>query len=356
MKKEIWLFIYSIIVTIIFIAITGCADSTGSDKDNSKQNEEPSVYVKTEPLKLVSFVDNIYVLGTAKAFHHANLSSDEGGKIKKFVNDKGRYVSKGDVIVVIDNDVLKASLDAAFAQYQRAESTYVRQEVVYKQQVTSELTYLNSKFERDAAKANYELIKARYDRTFVKAPFGGIVDQKFAEIGETVMPGFPIVSLVSMNKIKIVAGVPENYVNKVHKESKVIIVFKDLNNAQYESKVSYVGHTISTDNRTFPIEIVLNNKNGKIKPELSAKIFIEEASYENVFVIPEETVTETDLGSVVFVEKDGIAEMRVVEILSRSKNEIAVEKGLSEGENLVVVGFQNLVNGKKVTVINSDKK
>ena len=104
------------------------------------------------------------------------------------------------------------------------------------------------------------------------------------------------------------------------------------------------------------IEIILDNKDRKIKPELSAKIFIEEASYENVFVIPEETVTETDLGSVVFIEKDGIAEMRVVEILSRSKNEIAVKKGLNEGENLVVVGFQNLVNGKKVTVINSDKK
>ncbi|MGB5893330.1 MAG: efflux RND transporter periplasmic adaptor subunit [Ignavibacteriaceae bacterium] len=356
MKQEIWLFIYSIIVTIIFIAITGCSDSTGSDKNNSEQNEEPSVYVKTEPLQLVSFIDNIYVLGVAKAMYHSNISSDEGGRIKEFIKDKGSYVKKGDVILTIDNEVLKASLDAAFAQYQKAESTYVRQEIVYNQKVTSELTYLNSKFERDAAKANFKLIKARYDRTFVKAPFGGIVDQKFAEIGETVMPGFPIVSLVSMNKIKVVAGVPENYVNKVHKGSKVKIVFKDLNSAQYESKVSYVGYTISTDNRTFPIEIILANRDKKIKPELSAKIFIEEASYENVFVIPEETVTETDLGSVVFVEKDGIAEMRVVEILSRSKNEIAVKSGLSEGENLVVVGFQNLVNGKKVTVINSDEK
>jgi len=111
MKKEIKLFIYSIFVTILLITISGCADSTGSDKDDSKQTEEPSVYVKTKPLHLVSFVDNIYVLGTAKAFQHANLSSDEGGKIKKFVNDKGSYVNKGDVILVIDNDILKANLD-----------------------------------------------------------------------------------------------------------------------------------------------------------------------------------------------------------------------------------------------------
>lgn len=351
MKKEIKLFIYSIIVTILLITISGCADSTGSDKNNSKQTEEPSVYVKTKPLKLVSFIDNIYVLGTAKAFQHANLSSDEAGKIKKFVNDKGSYVKKGDVIVLIDNDILKANLDAAFAQYQRAESIFVRQEIVYKQQVTSELTYLNSKFERDAAKANYELIKARYDRTFIKAPFSGIVDQKFAEIGETVMPGFPIVSLISIYKIKVVAGIPENYVNIVKERSNVEVVFKDLDDAKYTSKVAYVGHTISTNNRTFPVEIILNNRDGKIKPELNAQIFIEIAKYENVVVIPEETLTETDLGPAVFIAKDGIAEMRIVEIISRSKNEIAIKDGLKDGEHLIVVGFQKLIHGKKVTVI-----
>ncbi len=351
MKKEFKLLIYSIIITISLITLVGCADSSGSDKEDSKQTEEPSVYVKTETLQLVSFVDNIYVRGTAKAFQHANLSSDEAGKIKKFVNDKGSYVKKGDVIVLIDNDILKANLDAAFAQYQKAESTFVRQEIVYKQQVTSELTYLNSKFERDIAKANYELIKARYDRTYIKAPFAGIVDQKFAEIGETVMPGFPIVSLVSMYKIKVVAGVPENYVNMVRERSNVEVVFKDLNDAKYTSKVAYVGHTISTNNRTFPIEIILNNRDGKIKPELNAQIFIEIAIYENVFVIPEETLTETDLGPSVFIAKDGIAEMRIVEIISRSKNEIAIKDGLKNGEHLIVVGYQKLVNGEKVTVI-----
>lgn len=351
MKKEIKLFIYSIFVTILLITILGCADSTGSDKDDSKQTEEPSVYVKIKPLQLVSFVDNIYVLGTAKAFQHANLSSDEGGKIKKFVNDKGSYVNKGDVILVIDNDILKANLDAAFAQYQKAESTFVRQEIVYKQQVTSELTFLNSKFERDAAKANYELIKARYDRTFIKAPFAGIVDQKFAEIGETVMPGFPIVYLVNMYKIKVVAGIPENYVNMVKERSNVEVVFKDLDDAKYTSKVAYVGHTISTNNRTFPIEIILNNRDGKIKPELNAQVFIEIAKYENVFVIPEETLTETDLGHAVFIVKDGVAEMRIIEIIGRSKNEIAIMDGLNVGENLIVVGFQKLINGEKVTVI-----
>ena len=351
MKNQIKILFYLMSLILFLTAIVSCNDSTGSDKNNDPETSEASTYVKTIPLTRKSFVDYISVLGVAKALYQANLSSDEGGRIKEFVRDKGKYVNKGDVILIMDNDVLKANLDAASAQYERAESTFVRQEKVFKEKVTSELTYLNSKFERDAAKANCELIKARYDRTFIKAPFSGIVDMKYSEIGETVLPGAPIVSLVNIDKIKMAAGVPENYVNMVKVGSNVVVTFKDLDDIMYNAVVSYVGHTISTNNRTFPIEILLENSNGKIKPELSARLQIEKANYKEVFVIPEETVTETDLGPVVFIEKDGVVQMRIIEIISRSKNKIAINKGIKEGENLVTVGFQNLVDGEKVTVI-----
>ena len=347
MKRYI---VIKIILSVTFIALfslTGCGDDETKDSESS----ESTVYVKTDKLHYQPFTDNISILGVAKAVSQANLASDEGGRIKEFINDKGSYVNKGDVILVIDNDVLKANLDAAYAQYERAESTYVRQEQVYKEKVTSELTYLNSKFERDAAKANYELIKARYDRTFIKAPFSGRVDMKFAEVGETVLPGAPVVSLVSIGKIKIEAGVPENYVNDIKLGNKVEVIFKDLNGAKFYSKVSYVGQTISTNNRTFPVEALLDNPQGKIKPELSAKLLIEREQFDSVIVVPAETVTETDLGSALFIEKDGKAEMRIVDIISRSENEIAIRSGIKEGENLITVGFQNLINGEKVTVI-----
>ena len=351
MKKQI---VFRLILTLTLVSIfllTGCGNSSDEDKKDNQESSEPTVYVKTKELHPQSFTDNIFVLGVAKALHEANLSSDEGGKIKTFVKDKGYFVKKGEVVLIIDNEVLKANLDAAYAQYEKAESTYVRQEKVYKEKVTSELTYLNSKFERDAAKANYELIKARYERTFIKAPFSGTVDMKYAEIGETVLPGAPIVSMVSLNKIKIEAGVPENYVNDVKPETKVNVVFKDLNDAKYTSKISYVGQTISTDNRTFPVEVILENSNKMIKPELSAKLYIERKDYDSVFVVPAETVTETDLGPALFVEKDGKARMRIVDIISRSENEIAIKSGVKEGENLITVGFQNLINDEKVTVL-----
>jgi len=351
MKKEFKKIINTLIVFSLLFGIYACSDTEGGENSETENSNESSVYIKTKVLNRETFVDRINMLGVAKAINHANISSDEGGKIKEFVKDKGSYVNKGDVILIIDNEILKANLDAAFAQYERMLSTFTRQEKVYKENVISEITYLNAKYDRDAAKANYELIKARYDRTFIKAPFAGFVDMKYAEVGETVLPGVPVVSVVSMNKIKIEAGIPENYINLIHKGSNVEVVFRDLDNKSFKSVLSYVGNTINTSNRTFPVEIIINNSNGIIKPELSARVYIETAVYEDVFIIPEEVVNETDLGPVVFIESDGIAKKRKIDIIKRSGNTVAVGKGLDDGDHLITVGFQNLIEGEKVTVL-----
>jgi RND family efflux transporter MFP subunit len=348
MKKIMTLLTFGLTLSVLFLTVS-CGDSEGSKQTNN--NSEPNVYVKTMKLKSESFIDFISLLGVAKAFYHSNLSSEEGGKIKEFLKNKGSFVRNGDVILVLENDVLKSNMDAAKAQYDMAENNFLKQEQIYQEKVISELQFLNSKYERDAAKANYELIKSRYERTFIKAPFTGIVDARFAEIGEMVLPGTPVVSVVSMYKIKIEAGVPENYVNMVKKGDSAKVVFKDLHNAVYNEKVSYVGNTISTDNRTFAIEINIDNRDGKIKPELSAQVFIHKEKFNEAIVIPEETVTKTDLGYVVFVEEDGVARMRVVEIISRSNNRIALRSGLKEGENLITVGFQSLIDGTKIKVV-----
>ena len=103
---------------------------------------------------------------------------------------------------------------------------------------------------------------------------------------------------------------------------------------------------------TFPIEIKLDNRDGKIKPELSAQIYVHKKKYTQAIVIPEETVTKTDLDYVVFVEEDGVAKMRVVEIISRTNNMIALKSGVKEGVQLITVGFQSLVDGTKIKVVN----
>jgi len=349
MKDTIIKILFSLTVITSTLLFYSCIDAGG----NEKEKEDPGsfTYVETQKIKFQPFVSYISLIGAAKANQEADVASDEGGKIKSFVKDKGDYVKEGEVILIVDNDVLKANLDAAKAQYEMAENNFKKQEEIYNQKVTSELQYLNAKYERDAAKANYELIKSRYDKTFVKAPFSGIIDLKYIEEGEFASPGAAIISIVSLDRIKVVAGVPENYVGDVKVGNRVKVIFNDLGGETFKEKISYVGSSINIDNRTFPIEVIINNRDRRIKPELNAVVKIEKENFDKVVLVPEDIVSKTDRGNVVFVEENGIAKMRVIKIESRYENKAAITEGLKEGDNLIIVGFQNLVDGEKVKVL-----
>lgn len=344
-----------LITSIIFLSAIGfisCGDSEGSENKNASPKEkESSVYVQVEKMNASPYTDYISVIGKAEADKKANLGSEEGGKIKSFPKSRGSFVSAGEVIVIMDNDVLKAQMEAAKAQYDRTESNFQKQEKIYNQNVTSELEFLNAKYERDAAKANYELMKSRYDKTFIKAPFSGTIEDKFFEHGEIASPGQPIVSVFSIDRIKVTAGVPENYVNAVNRGDKAEIEFSDIENGTYNGTVSFVGNTISENNRTFPVEVLIANAGKKIKPELSAVIRIQNKVYGNAIIVPEDVVQKTDLGYVVFVEESGIAKMRNVEVISRFNNKAAIKEGLKEGDNVITVGYQNLIDGERVKVV-----
>lgn len=347
------LFLLPILLMIFSVAITSCGESEGSENEKQTENDKTkAVNVETMVLEGSDFTDYINVIGTLKPIEKANLSYQPGGIVKSIIKDKGSVVAEGDTILIIDNDVLKANLDGAKANYELAEMTYRKQEKIFEDKVNSEYQMLEAKYRRDQAKANYDLMKAQYELTFITAPFKGVVDSKFYEEGELAAPGAPIVSVINTSKIKIVAGVPERYVGQVRKGGSARINIKSISAEPVTGNVSYVGPSVISDNRTFPVEIIINNFDGKLKPELVADIYIEAAYYPNVVTVPDEVVTRTDNGYTVFVAKDGVAESRIIEILNRSQDKIAVKSGLQEGENLIVVGYQNLINGQKINTVN----
>lgn len=360
MKKDVLfmknkIFVLSVIIIgLVFssMMIVGCSDSEANNtKETEKDANDKFTLVEVKELIAEHYVDFISLVGTVKPLQIANLASIEGGKIKQFAKTKGNYVSEGETIVVMDNDVLKANMDVAKAQYDLAEMNFEKQEKIYKENVSSEMAYLQSKYQRDAAKANYELMKVRYNQTFIKAPFSGYVDAKVFEEGEVVAPGAPIVTLINSGTVKVAAGLPENYVSEIKQGNECTVTFKDLNDLQVKSRISFMAKSITTNNRTLPIEMMISNPSNQIKPELNAEVQIQRGKYDKMIIVPENVVSKTDFGYIAFVANGDKAELRRIKILNRRANQIAVSEGLKEGDKLIVVGYQSLVDGENIKVV-----
>lgn len=340
------------IVVAVVVFLTGMLlpSCRRSDTESNAQKVQP-VNIQIETLKTTRLVDGIQVAGTVKAFEEVNMSPEEGGVVKEWVAKKGQHVKKGDLVVTLKDEVIKASCDAAVAQYKMAELTLEKQQKVFDQQGISELQYKNLEYGRDAAKANAELMKARWERTLLRSPINGVVDNTIPNEGEFAPSGVPIARIVNTSTIKVQAEVPELYSGGVAVGMPSVVTFDAVPGDTLRGRVTFVGSTVSTANRALLVEIVLPNPFRKLKPEMVAKVSLLRETKSNALLVSENIVQLVDRDrTIVYVENGGKAEERRLKLGGRQGNMVEVLEGLNPGDHLIVVGYQKLVNGTPVTV------
>jgi RND family efflux transporter MFP subunit len=152
-----------------------------------------------------------------------------------------------------------------------------------------------------------------------------------------------------------VAGVPERYGTEVVPDMPAAVRFDVLDGQSFEGEVRYVGASVDPRTRTFPIEVEVPNPGGRIKPEMIATISLARSELQGVIVVPQEALVRTAEGFRVFVaegaEGDRIARAVDVEVGPGAGNEVVITAGLEAGDELVVVGQQQLAGGDRIRIV-----
>jgi membrane fusion protein, multidrug efflux system len=349
-----------ILIIILVLSLGLVLTSCHKTDENNSQKVQP-VNIKIEILKPSRLVNAIEVAGTVKAFEDVNISPEEGGVIKEWKVKKGRHVKKGDLIVVLKDEVIKAGYEAAEAQYKTAELNVEKQQKVFDQQGISELQFKTMEYGRDAAKANADLMKARWERTQIRSTIDGVVENtpmgNLLNEGEFAPPGQPLVRVVNNYMIKIQVEVPELYSGTIARGIPAVITFDALPGDTLKAKVSFVSSAVSAANRTMQVEMILPNPFRKLKPEMVAKVKLLRETKNNALLVSENIVQLVDRDRIiVYVELGGKAEERRLKLGGRQGIMMEVLEGLKVGDHLVVTGYQKLVNGTTVKVVNETER
>ncbi|MBX2818193.1 MAG: efflux RND transporter periplasmic adaptor subunit [Rhodothermaceae bacterium] len=370
--------ITSLTLLLGVLLFAGCSQQEAAEAEAPEQVAEATettnrrqVRIETVFVNPSSFEDVIEITGTIEAYNDATVSAQVAGTIN-FRVPRGAYVGSNRVIALVDSTLLHASymqgvaqLEVAKAQYDLAHDTFKRQEPLFEDSIISALEFENVRAQYNQAagqlsqaKALVAQFKEQLDNTRISSPFSGTVETYFAELGEQVTPGSPIVRVVNTRRVKVVAGVPERYANEIEKGTPVRIAFDNYGNAERTGTVSFVGNAINSMSRTFPIEIILDNSDQNLKPEMVASLFLTRDEIKDVLVIPQAAVPLNEEGHTVFVvvddnEGQAIAERRIVTLGPSYEGNVVVESGLEAGDQVVINGQYNLTNGDAVEVVNS---
>jgi membrane fusion protein, multidrug efflux system len=340
-------FIKVILILVIAVSVSSC----GKKKEEVLQ-EKKLPLVKTKVVENEFFEEKYKIIGIVKPFESAKLSSEEGGLITHLSKDKGSRVGRGEIVVRLKKDVDEAAYEQALAQYEMAKETFERTSRLYNEQVATEQQYTTAKLGLDVALKSVELYKTRLGKGYIVSPISGIVDAKYMSRGEMSAPGVPILSIVDISRVKISCGIPERYMTRISKGDAVEVTFDALPDEKFEAKINYVSPTINPQNRTFEVELVINNSGGVLKPEMSANIIFTNIKTDNAVVLDQDNIVDNGDEKFVFVLDGDLAKKRMLKLGGRSDNRVLIEEGLQAGDILISVGFQGLNDGDKVVVNN----
>ncbi len=314
--------------------------------------------------------------GSVKTKQNVLVYPEMPGILRRIYVKEGQRVSKGQLLASIDDGGLSQQIAQLEVQEELAKTTYERQQRMWQQKIGSEIQFLQAKAAYEAQTNAVKQLKRQQGKSLVRAPFSGVIDDVMKEPGTVLVPGqgSEIFRVVNLNNMYIEAEVPESYIKNITIGKSVEVFFPVLGKT-IETKIRQVGNFINPSNRAFKVEIYVPNKSGNIKPNLTARLKINDYTSEKAILIPQSIISENAEGEqyvyLVHSKKDnkyatakktiietGKTQGDVIEVLNtkiiteKNGNDNVFLRPMGAGIEVVSEGARSVNDGQKVEVKN----
>ena len=343
-----------LLVLFLIISIVSSCNKKNT-VENSAAMADTTIYrIKTMILEKKEISQNIEYTANLLPYEEINYAPASPGRIEEIMVEVGSRVGKGDVIARME----RTQLQQATEQYHSARSNFERMDTLYKLNSISEQVY-------EGAKTQYEVSKSSYDfltkNTTLVSPINAIVTGKYFESGE-LYSGVPntsagkaaIVTLMQINPLKIILNVSERYYPITKKGMKTTIKVDIFPDRSFTGEVSSVYPTISSDTRTFPVEIVVRNNDEVLRPGMFARVALN-LGETSVLLLPAMAVVRqegTNDRYVYLAESDSTARKVLVEIGERYDDQLEIISGeVKEGVRVIIAGQEKLLDNSKISIV-----
>jgi len=315
--------------------------------------------ITTFKVKVATFTHFIELQGNVQTKQNVLIYPEMLGVLKSVFVKEGQEVTKGQALATIDDGGMSEQLAQLNANAQLAKTTYERQKRLWNQKIGSEIQFLQAQTSYETQKSAVNQLKNQLEKATINAPFSGIIDNIFKEKGTVVAPGAgsEIFRIINLSNMYIETDVPETYIGNITENKAVEVSFPVLG-AIVHSKIRQVGNYINPNNRSFKIEIGVPSLNGKVKPNLTAKLKLNDYTNTNALLIPQSIISENAKGEqFIYIVKDknendeAITERLIIETGKTQGDLIEVTKNLLAGAEIVMEGARSVTNGQVVKVI-----
>ncbi|GIW40344.1 MAG: resistance-nodulation-cell division efflux membrane fusion protein [Candidatus Binatia bacterium] len=347
---------------LLFLAAAALATACRSAE--SRDATESHVVVRVASARTAEVPDVLQLVGTLEARERVAVAAEVAGTVRALHADLGDSVEAGAVLVELDDrtfllrrDAARAALEQARAVLARVRRDHERMRELRRKEVVPPGEFDRVSAELAVAEANVEaaasqlaLAEKALSDTRILAPFAGEVSSRWVSVGTFVTPGQPLLELVQSRELELRLEVPERASGRIRPGLPVRVATDAFPGQEFEARIARVGASLDARTRTLPVEALVPNSDGKLRPGQFARATIEFGVVAAV-VVPRSAVSSLAGTERVFViGPQSRVESRVVELGMDLGEDIVVRNGLRAGEIVAVSHLERLRDGVAVVV------
>jgi membrane fusion protein (multidrug efflux system) len=349
MKKVIGIVIGLFVLGLLALPKIRPSSSTGQPV----QNRQVPVHIYVAESETIH--NEIQLPGTILPNEHVQITSEIAGVVKAIHFQEGETVSKGKLLLKIDDSVLQAQKSKTLVQLELAVQRQERGEQQLEIDAISQEEYDVLANTVKALQADLKLLDAQIEKSIIKAPFNGIIGLRQTSPGSYIAPNSLIAHLLDVDPIKIEFAVPGKYAGMVSKNSKITVISQG-HDRSFEASVYAVEPQIDPSTRTLKVRAQSPNPGGTVIPGAFATVTLVLETLSNTIMIPSEALIP-DLGSSkVFLVKNGLSQMQPVNSGLRFNEKVQIVSGIAAGDTVITSGVLNLRPNAPVTIQPSESK
>lgn len=309
----------------------------GDDAGKAGQGAMPPVPVEVSTVLKKTVLDQLSVTGSFMAVESVDLRPEVAGRIAEIRFRDGQQVSRGMLLIRLDDSVVKAELAQAQAEAELALSNYRRAQDLFSRNFISSRALDEAKANSEIAAAKRDLFEARLQRTQISAPFAGRVGLRQHSPGDYVKDGEVVAVVEDTSRLYFDFRVPERYVGRVQAGQSVSIQTDQLREP-IVARVTALDARVDAEGRFLQLRAVVPNPSGKLKSGLFARGRLVLTERAEALVISEEAIVGEQSGFFVWRVREGKVEKVPVQLGTRMETEVEILSGLAEGDQVVIAG------------------
>ncbi len=338
--------ILPLIAVVALSALAGCSDEESQAKAPA---QEKAVAVETETIAPITLEDVLTLPGETEPDADVCVSSESTGTVIWLGAEEGDRVEKGQLLARLDTASSGARFDKAKAARKLAAEQVKRRRQLLEKGVLAQEEFDRMESELLQSDAAMKEMQVSVEYGVVRAPISGIVNRRYVDRGERLGAGDKVMDIVDPSVIRTTINVPEMDIPYIKKDQTVAVTIDAIPGRTWKGVVEFVSYKADKASRTFHVRVLTSNEDGTIRAGMMARVSLMRRALIDAVTIPLYSIINQGGERLVYVEENGVARARTIELGVIGKNRAQVLSGLKMGENLIITGHTLVEDGMKVS-------